>query len=139
MNHRSPVLALAALTMMVTPVHSSLAGEPHDPGCAVRITRFAFHPSHVQAGGQTSIRLTVFNCSRRQRAVTLTRYGTEPPACPVIDPLDVPLLLAPMQKISLDQPNVSAPICTGQEDITARITGSDGTLLSERHARLIIT
>jgi hypothetical protein len=139
MNHRSLVLALAALAMMVTPIHSSLAGEPYDPGCAVRITTFAFHPSHVQAGGQTSIQLTVFNCSRRQRAVTLTRYGTEPPLCPVIDPVAVPLLLNPLQKISLNQPNVSAPICTGQEVITARITGSDGTLLSERQARLIVT
>ena len=139
MNHRSLSLALAALVMMVTPVHSALAGEPHDPGCEVRITTFAFHPSHVQAGGQTSIRLTVFNCSRRQRAVTLTRYGTEPPGCPVIDPVAVQLLLDPVQTISLDQPNISAPICTGQERITAVITGSDGTLLAERHARLIVT
>jgi hypothetical protein len=139
MNHRSPVLALAALAMMVTPVHSSVPGEPRDPGCAVRITTFAFHPSHVQAGGQTSIRLTVFNCSRRQRAVTLTRYGTEPPPCPVIDPVAVPLFLDPLQKLSVDQRNVSAPICTGQEHITARITGSDGALLSERHASLIVT
>jgi hypothetical protein len=139
MKQRSPVLALVVLAMIVTPVHSSFAGEPKDPGCVVQITTFAFHPSHAQAGGQTSIRLTVFNCSRRQRAVTLTRYGTEPPPCPVIDPVAVPLLLNPLQTISLDQTNVSAPSCTGQEDITARITGSDGTLLSERHARLIVT
>jgi hypothetical protein len=139
MNHRCPVLAFVVLAMMVTPVHSSLAGEATDPGCAVRITTFAFHPSHVQAGGQTSIRLTVFNCSSRQQAVTLTRYGIEPPGCPVIDPFAVPLLLDPLQKLSLDQPNVSAPTCTGRENITALITGPDGALLSDRHARLVVT
>jgi hypothetical protein len=133
-------LLTASLTLPVTGivVASPTQAAQAQPACVVQITGFAFHPAAVAEGGATTLALTARNCTRQTQHTTLTQYGTEPPGCPVLDPVATPLTFRPRQSRVRNQMFV-APPCAGTERITVAITDSAGTLLAKRTAQLVVT
>jgi len=121
------------------------AGAVHPPGargsaagCLVRISRFAFRPSTVAEGDPTTLRLSIRNCTDGRLRVTLTQFGTEPPPCPVLDPVSSTVTLHPEGRYRR-RTAMTAPPCPGIEKITLRVTGPKGRKLDERTARLRVT
>jgi hypothetical protein len=133
---RGLLTAGLALPVVGTTLASPAQAQPS--GCVVQITGFAFHPATVAEGGATTLTLTARNCTRQTRHTTLTQYGTEPPGCPVLDPVATPLTFRPRQSRVRNQMFV-APPCAGTEHIIVAITDSAGTLLAKRTAQLVVT
>lgn len=117
------------------------AGAQPDGGCVVKITRFAFDPATIPAGGRTKLVLVAGNCLDSALSVRVTEAGEPPPpSCPWIDPIGWNVVMQPMTRY---QPRplkfVMPPACVGVETMTVGFTDSNGTLLAKRMASLTIT
>jgi hypothetical protein len=103
----------------------------------VAITDFSFHPDVVPPGAPTTLNLAARNCTGTTLKTTLTQYGHEPPGCPVIDPIAMPVVFAP-HGIFARSTSLIAPRCMGVEEMTATFTDAQGHLLAKATARLTV-
>ncbi|MBV9413145.1 MAG: hypothetical protein JO148_16255 [Acidimicrobiia bacterium] len=106
-------------------------------GCGVSITRFAFTPSTATEGSPVVLRLAVRNCTKQAQTVTLTRFGTEPPGCPVIDPIARSVTIAARSTYT-QRTRMTAGPCVGTEQFTERVSRGS-TQLAEATADLSVT
>ena len=81
--------------------------------------------------------LEVQNCSRRTQTLTLTRFGTEPRGCPVIDPITKGVRLKPRATYRESTP-LTAPPCEGTERMSERVSKAS-ILLEQSEADLQVT
>ncbi|MBV8386289.1 MAG: hypothetical protein JOZ68_08600 [Acidimicrobiia bacterium] len=105
--------------------------------CIARITQFAFSPSTAPEGSNVTLSLQVQNCSRRSQTLTLTRFGTEPRGCPVIDPITKGVTIKARSTYTESTP-MTAPPCEGTERISERVSKA-GILLEQSEADLQVT
>jgi hypothetical protein len=109
--------------------------------CQVRITRWAFDPSTVPPGSQTTLTLTVHNCTDRARAVSVIWFGSGQ-NCPTIDPAPPTSIRLAARGNRTKTWQFSAPPCGqngGQEHVRARVTNRHGRQLASRTTTLTVT
>jgi uncharacterized protein YfaS (alpha-2-macroglobulin family) len=116
----------------------SAAAASRQAACVAKITRFEFRPSTAAEGSAVVLRLAVQNCTGRTQHLALTRFATEPPGCPVIDPLRKAVTIKPRSTYRERTP-MTAPPCAGTMQITERVTDTSGKQLSGATAVLTVT
>ena len=113
------------------------AAAPARSRCIAKITRFAFSPATATEGSNVTLLLQVQNCTRRTQILTLARSGTEPPGCPVIDPITKGVTIKARSTYTESTP-MTAPPCKGTERISERVSKA-GILLEQSEADLQVT
>ncbi|MBV8161901.1 MAG: hypothetical protein JO265_13335 [Acidimicrobiia bacterium] len=135
------VLVLAVLAVPSLPwatAGGSAAAVVPPPACVVTITRFAFRPSTAPENAAVTLRLEVQNCTPQPQRLGLTRFGTEPPGCPVIDPITKTVTIRAHSTYRERTP-MTAPPCVGTEQITERVSDQTGKQLAQATADLTVT
>ena len=102
------------------------------------ITRFAFRPSTAPEGATVTLRLAVQNCTGKAQRVGLTRFGTEPSHCAVIDPITKTVTIGPRSTYR-ERTVMTAPRCAGTEQMTERVSDQNGQQLAQATAALTVT
>ena len=131
-------LALVAVLALACAGGGGATAVVQPSACVVTISRFAFRPSTAPEGSPVTLRMTVQNCTSQPQRVGLTRFGTEPPGCPVIDPITRTVTINPQSAYSERSPMTASP-CRGTEQFTERVTDHNGTLLAQATAVLTVT
>jgi hypothetical protein len=127
------VLVLPLVAALGTEASASAARQ----GCVVAINQFAFHPSTAAKGEAVVLRLVLTNCTSQVQTVTLTEFGTEPPGCPVIDPLARSVTIKGSDTYRSNSHMTAAP-CAGAEQFTLRVS-KNGKQLASQTAHLTVT
>jgi len=130
-------LALVLATCCVLGWQGQAEAAPQASRCTATITRFAFSPATAAEGSNVTLALQVQNCTRRTQNLALTRFGTEPPGCPVIDPITTGVAIKPHATYTQSTP-MTAPPCKGTERISEHVSKA-GILLAQAEADLQIT
>ena len=112
-------------------------GAVQRASCVVRITRFSFSPATAPEGSAVTLGLAVRNCTSRTETVALTRFGTEPAGCPIIDPLTKTVTIK-ARSVYTERTPMIAPLCAGTEHMTERIT-QGGSQFAQATATLTVT
>jgi hypothetical protein len=107
-------------------------------GCVVRLTRFAFRPSTAPEGSRVVLGLSLVNCTGKTETLRLTQFGTQPPGCPVIDPLTKTIAVKAHQTYRAHTV-MTAPPCAGTEQITLQVSRENGKQLASATADLTVT
>jgi hypothetical protein len=125
----------------VVGVPTSAARAATAPTCQVRITQWAFHPSHVQAGDSTRLKLTLRNCTEQTQQVSVIWFGSGN-NCPVIDPAPpTTLQLSPRQRLTKTW-RIQAPPCGptgGKEHVTVQVDNQAGKQVASSRTTLAVT
>ena len=128
-----PVLPLIASAG----VGVTASASPGASGCVVQITHFAFEPTTAPEGAPVVLRLALRNCTGHSQSVTLTQFGTEPPGCPIIDPIARTVTIKGAGSYRSRSP-MTAPPCKGTEQMTVRVS-QGGNQLATATADLMAT
>jgi hypothetical protein len=139
---------VAAAVLLAVDAGSAAAGPAparSAAACTVRISSLTFDPAAVSPGRSSTAQLVARNCTRRQVSALATwsaRFvgpdGGFPAGCPVIDPLALPVTLAPHARAASSVGYLVPASCTAASlHLTVRIS-SGATVLAERSADLII-
>jgi uncharacterized protein YfaS (alpha-2-macroglobulin family) len=133
--------AVGVLTGAVVSVPTPVAQAASATTCQVRITQWAFHPSRVQAGDSTRLKLTLRNCTQQSQQVSAIWFGAGR-NCPVIDPAPpTTLQLGPKQRLTKTW-RIQAPSCGptgGREHVTVRVDNQSGEQIASSTTTLAVT
>jgi hypothetical protein len=130
-------VVLILMLPMVAALGTGASASAARRGCVVAINQFAFHPSTAAEGEAVVLRLVLTNCTSQVQTVTLTQFGTEPPGCPVIDPLARSVTIK-AHGAYRSNGHLTAPPCAGTEAITLRVS-KNGKQLASQTAHLTVT
>lgn len=139
--------SLAAGTTASAAQASASAAAP--AACAttqtIQISSLFFQPPSVAPGGTSEATATLLNCTAvTQKAATqwvgrfVNASGSFPPGCPVIDPIQIPVTLAPRSAASATVGYLVPGSCTATALIVTVEVLQNGTVVDQRSAQLQI-
>ena len=130
------VLGLLATTPVAAQQESPvIAGSGHRAVACARpaIAKFVFQPRVVAEGTTATLHAVIDNCTDKAFAGSLMTFGRL--VCVIVDPISRPVQLPAGGKIKLPM-RYTAPDCTGQGAITGELLAGNGTVLSEKVAKV---
>lgn len=130
--------AAQALTSAATPAACATTQT-------IQISSLVFQPPSVAPGGTSQAIATLLNCTAvTQKAATqwagrfVNASTSFPPGCPVIDPIQIPVTLAPHATASATVGYLVPGSCTATALIVTVEVLQNGTVVAQRSAQLQI-
>jgi hypothetical protein len=122
------------------------AGTPCSTTQTIQISSLIFQPPAVHPGQTSTATATAVNCTAQTQQASVQWWGHFvsatgtgiPPGCPAVDPLLLPLTLAPFGSATSSVGYYVPPSCTANAFIVTVEVLQNGKIVAQRNATLII-